>query len=83
MENLIKLIWKGESQTLEFKESFAQKEKILGTICAFANTNRGTVPVGVSDKGEVIGAAVGKDTLEKIPQKIKVINERQKKALNT
>ncbi len=71
MENLIKLIAKGESQTLEFKESFAQKEKILETICAFANTKGGTVLVGVSDKGEIIGTVVGKGTLEKIPQKIK------------
>ncbi len=71
MENLIKLIGKGESQTLEFKQSFAEQEEIFETICAFANTNSGTVLVGVSDEGEIIGTAIGKDTLEKIPQKIK------------
>ncbi len=68
--NIINLIKKGESQTIEFKQSFADREKILKTICAFANTNGGKVFVGISDEGKIIGAIIGKDTLEKIPQKI-------------
>ncbi len=70
-KQLKKLIGGGESQTAEFKQSFAEMKEILEAICAFANTEAGTVLVGVSDKCEVIGLKIGKDTVEKIPQKIR------------
>jgi len=68
LENIIK---KGENEQVEFKTSFADIGKILATISAFANTKGGRIIVGVSDEGEFIGTTIGKDTLEKIPQKIK------------
>ncbi len=70
-KNLIALIKKGESQTLEFKKSFAETDEILETFCAFANTNDGTTLVGISDEGNPIGVTIGKDTLEKISQRIR------------
>ncbi len=70
-KQLKKLIGGGESQTAEFKQSFAEMKEILETICAFANTNGGVVLAGVSDEGMPLGVEIGKDRLEKIPQKIR------------
>jgi len=71
MNDLINLIKKGESQSLEFKKSFAEQKEILQSICAFSNTNDGKILVGVSDEGEPLGTQIGKNTLERIPQKIR------------
>ena len=55
------LIAAGESQTLEFKASF--DKACITTLVAFANAQGGTVLVGVSDAGIVLGTTVGKETL--------------------
>lgn len=55
------LIATGESQTLEFKASF--DKACIATLVAFANAQGGTVLVGVSDAGLVLGTTVGKETL--------------------
>ncbi len=39
-----------ESEKLDFKEKFG--DHTLKALCAFANTDGGTVVVGVSDDGE-------------------------------
>ncbi|WP_417371459.1 helix-turn-helix domain-containing protein [Gelidibacter japonicus] len=63
---LLKIIREGENQNLEFKSTFRfclrQKSKqpyveleILKTIAAFANTNGGTLLIGVADDGKVLG----------------------------
>lgn len=57
-----------ESQTVEFKESW--RDEYLKTICAFANTDGGTLYVGVNDKGEVVGVDNPKKLIEDIPNKI-------------
>ena len=44
------LIERGETQSVEFKESLRLKEEIGETVSAFSNTNEGVVLVGVSDK---------------------------------
>ena len=51
----------GESQTQEFKTSF--DKACLASLVAFANTQGGTVWVGVTDKGVVQGVTLGKETL--------------------
>jgi ATP-dependent DNA helicase RecG len=56
---LLERIAAGESQTLEFKASF--DKACIATLVAFANTQGGTVLVGVSDSGAVRGTTVGKD----------------------
>ncbi len=61
-KELLRLIEKGESQKVEFKENF--DKETIETAVAFANTNGGTILIGVNDKGEIKGASVGKETLK-------------------
>ena len=50
---LLELIKKGESETLEFKENFDREA--VKTAGAFANTKGGLILIGVSDKGSPKG----------------------------
>lgn len=49
------LIQRGESQTLEFKFEISDSRKIARTLVAFANTDGGTLLIGVKDNGVVAG----------------------------
>ncbi len=51
----------GESQTVEFKASFGRET--IESLVAFANTQGGTVLIGVTDNGSVCGITIGKETL--------------------
>lgn len=42
-----------ESQTIEWKESW--RDEYLKWICAFANTQGGTLIIGKDDKGNIVG----------------------------
>ena len=42
-----------ESETVELKQDYA--ESIRKDIIAFANTNGGTIYIGITDNGEIIG----------------------------
>jgi ATP-dependent DNA helicase RecG len=52
----------GEGERLEFKSSF-QKE-VVETLAAFANTRGGTILVGVSDSGQIVGLAIQPETVQ-------------------
>ena len=70
-KNLLDLISLGESQNLEFKESFSSSEirkKIKNTICAFANTEGGKILVGVRDDGSICGVRTNNDILSQSQQ---------------
>jgi len=71
IEDLKKLIEKGESKNLEFKESLSLKNEIGETVSAFSNTNNGVILTGVSDLGEIKGVEVGKKTIEQLANFIK------------
>ena len=60
-ETIKRMIGKGESEALEFKEKF-DKESIE-TAAAFANAKGGLILVGVSDNSEVKGVKIGKDAI--------------------
>ena len=60
--DLRKLIKSGESETVEFKASF--DKEILETSAAFANTKGGVILIGVSDRGDIKGVQIGKETLK-------------------
>lgn len=56
-----KILADGESETVEFKESFSRETVQTGG--AFANTRGGTILIGVSDNGDVVGVQLGQSTL--------------------
>ena len=61
-------IAQGENTTTEFKENFDQEA--VETAVAFANTNGGTILIGVSDQLEIRGITVGKETLRDVSNRI-------------
>jgi ATP-dependent DNA helicase RecG len=61
-KSVSQLIQQGESETLEFKESFGKN--VIETVCAFGNSTGGTILVGVDDKGGIKGASVAKESLK-------------------
>jgi len=64
------LIRSGESEAVEFKQSTGELREILETVGAFANTHGGTILVGVTNAGDVVGVTIGKDTLESLANAI-------------
>ena len=68
--NLKNLIQKKETTTLELKPSLSQIDDIIETVSAFSNTKGGTVIIGVTDSGKIKGVEIGKDTLERLSNKI-------------
>ena len=59
-----------ENQNIEYRESW--KTDYLDELCSFANTNGGSLFVGVDDKGNVVGVNNAKKLLEDIPNQVKL-----------
>jgi len=59
--NLPDLIKTGESDTIKFKEKF--DERTIESVVAFANTKGGIIFIGVSDKNNIKGIKIGKETI--------------------
>jgi ATP-dependent DNA helicase RecG len=57
------LLRQGENSSIEFKETLSRPESIAKEIIAFANTQGGTLIIGVSDSGVIKGLEV-EDTEE-------------------
>lgn len=55
------LISKGENQTLDFKFAINDSRKIARSLVAFANTDGGTLLIGVKDNGIVAGIRSGEE----------------------
>lgn len=66
-------IAQGENTTTEFKENFDQE--VIETAAAFANTDGGTILIGVSDRREIRGITVGKETLRDVSNRISQATE--------
>jgi len=62
---------KKENQYIEFK--LLWKDDFLKNVCAFANSKGGTIYIGISDKGEVIGVENTTKLLETLPN---IINHK-------
>lgn len=58
----------GESATLEFKKSTAEKDRACRSLCAFANGRGGRVLFGVTPAGKVVGQTVTDRALEELAQ---------------
>ncbi|MBI1849629.1 MAG: ATP-binding protein [Planctomycetes bacterium] len=65
---LKKLVRTGESSRVEFKKSTGELRQGLQTLCAFLNSDGGTVLFGVSPRGELVGQQVADSTLREIAQ---------------
>ena len=50
-----RLIAEGENQRLDFKFEIGDSKKIARTLCAFSNTDGGTLLLGVKDNGAIAG----------------------------
>jgi len=59
--NLQDLIKTGESETVESKEKF--DERTTESAVAFANTKGGIIFIGISDKNNIEGIRIGKETI--------------------
>lgn len=55
------LISKGETQTLDFKFAINDSRKIARSLVAFANTDGGTLLIGVKDNGTIAGIRSGEE----------------------
>ena len=68
-KDIHKLIGTGESEKVEFKQSF--NDEVIESIVAFANTSGGSVFIGISNSGKIIGVSIGKETLQQWTNEIK------------
>lgn len=63
---LKQLIKDGESEVVEFKESWPMNAAISKVVCGFANNRGGTLVIGVNDAGRAVGISPDKlDPLQK------------------
>ena len=56
----------GESQNIEYKESW--RDEYLKWICGFANSQGGTLYVGIKDNGKICGVSDSKKLMEDLPK---------------
>ncbi len=59
-----------ESEEVELKSSLANIDKIIEAVAGFASNKGGEIFIGVSNSGKVPGVDIGKDTIEKLTNKI-------------
>lgn len=57
---------KGESDTLEFKKSTAERDAAMKTLCGMLNGSGGRVLIGVTETGKVRGQDVSDATLKEL-----------------
>ena len=69
---ILDLIEKGESETVEFKKSTSSLREGIETVCAFANHRGGYLLFGIDDKGAVFGQQVTDDTIKNIANAVKL-----------
>jgi ATP-dependent DNA helicase RecG len=66
-DQILDIIKTGESQEVEFKESFHSSQDFSKLMCGFANTYGGVILLGVNNKKEIIGV---KEDIDQLQQKI-------------
>lgn len=72
VKHLTRLIENGETQDVEFKQSFHSSQETSKTICGFANTSGGILIIGIKDNKEVLGV---KEDIDILQQKISAANQ--------
>ncbi|MBR4266756.1 MAG: ATP-binding protein [Bacteroidales bacterium] len=58
---LLRKIKRGENQTQDFKFAITDSKKIAKSLSAFANTDGGSLLIGVKDNGKIAGANVDEE----------------------
>ena len=58
-----------EHQQLEWKESW--RDEHLKWVCAFANSEGGTLVIGRNDEGHAVGLPQARKLLEDLPNKVR------------
>lgn len=69
-EELKTLVAQGESHILEFKKSTTQLKAAFETLCGFLNGHGGTVLIGVTDGGKILGQHVSDETRQDIAKEV-------------
>jgi len=64
------IVQAGEGLQSEFKTSF--KEDVIETLVAFSNAKGGTIYIGITDKGNISGVNIGKETLQNWINEVKI-----------
>jgi len=72
LQNIIK---SGESDTVEFKQSF--NKTVIETLVAFSNSNGGRVLIGVDNTGAIKGVSITEESVQKWINEIKQNTEPQ------
>ena len=70
MKTLEHILKEGENERTEFKSSF--QSEVIETLVAFANTSGGTVYIGIDDARQLKGVDLGKETIQKWMNEIKI-----------
>jgi len=73
LKELRQIIRQGESETIEFKESFGNEATV--TVGAFANTKGGVILIGVNRRGEIKGTPATQEMLKDWANQITQISE--------
>ncbi len=68
IEELIKLVSDGESETIEFKKSTAQLRRAAETFCGMLNGAGGRVLIGITPEGRVLGQTVSDKTIREVAE---------------
>src|SRR5690242_16547202 len=58
IEQLKSIVKQGESHNVEFKKSTAVLKAAFQTVCAFLNCKGGTVLIGVTNEGKIVGQEI-------------------------
>jgi ATP-dependent DNA helicase RecG len=74
LQELKRLVAKGESNRLEFKRTTGQRTDAAKTVCAMLNGLGGFVVFGVGDKGELVGQEIGQRTVEEVTNELSRID---------
>ncbi len=69
-QDIEKLTTKKEGSCLEFKESTGQLDRSMETLCAFLNSEGGTILYGVKDDGKIIGQTISDSTKRSIAEAV-------------
>jgi len=59
-----------ESQTVEFKSSVSQLSRAMESLCAFANTDLGSIYFGIGDNSKTIGIDINDSIFRKVQEAV-------------